>query len=143
MSRPALTIMVDGECPLCREEGAFLERLDDERGRLAVVDAADPAFDAAAYGLEGRDLMGQIHGVTAEGEIVRGMEVFRRAYGLLGWGWVLAPTAWPGLKPLFDRFYRWFAANRMRLTGRSEECAERCLPPEARSSPPEGQGSVS
>ena len=91
------------------------------------MDITDKTFDPAAYGATHSDVMGTIHGV-ADGELVTGMEVFRRAYAAVGWGWLWAPTGWPGLKWLFDSCYRWFARNRLRLTGRKgEECdGDRC-----------------
>ena len=46
---------------------------------------------------------------------MRGLEVFRRAYDAVGLGFVLAPTAWPVLRPIADATYRWFARNRVRL----------------------------
>jgi predicted DCC family thiol-disulfide oxidoreductase YuxK len=66
--------------------------------------------------------MGEIHGVTIDGRLVKGVEVFRRAYAAVGWGWMLAPTAWPGLRWVSDAVYRWFAKNRLRLTGRRGAC---------------------
>jgi predicted DCC family thiol-disulfide oxidoreductase YuxK len=55
------------------------------------------------------------------------METFRRAYAALGWGWVLAWSDWPVLRPIANAGYRWFAKNRLALTGRSEDCASgRC-----------------
>jgi predicted DCC family thiol-disulfide oxidoreductase YuxK len=41
--------------------------------------------------------------------------VFREAYAAVGLGWLVAPTGWPILRPLFDVGYRWFARNRVRL----------------------------
>ena len=69
--------------------------------------------------------MARIHGVLADGTVIEGMEVFRRAYGAVGLGWLLAPTAWPGLRALADAGYRWFARNRLRLTGRGNACDQR------------------
>lgn len=117
-------ILVDGECPLCRREGNLLQRLDKGRGNLIIEDIASPGFDAARYGTTFDAVMGSIHGVLPDGRLVTGMEVFRRAYSLVGWGWLLAPTGWAPLKPAFDAFYRWFARNRMRLTFRkADACA--------------------
>lgn len=115
-------ILIDGECPLCRYEGNLLRRLDRGRGRLAIEDITAPGFDAARLGTTFEAVMGQIHGVLPDGRLVIGMEVFRLAYSAVGLGWLLAPTGWPGLKPMFDRFYRWFARNRLRLTGRRDAC---------------------
>jgi predicted DCC family thiol-disulfide oxidoreductase YuxK len=114
-----LQVFYDGGCPLCAREIAGLARLDRGRGRIAFVDIATPDFDAAAHGVDHARLMARIHGRLPDGTWVEGMEVFRRAYGAVGLGWLLAPTGWPGLRPMFDAAYRWFARNRRRLTGRA------------------------
>lgn len=119
---PVFSILVDGDCPLCRHEADMLRRLDRGRGRLALVDITAPGFDPAALGVTMRDVMGSIHGVGADGRVVAGMEVFRRAYGAVGWGWLWAPTGWPVLRPVFDALYGWFAARRLSLTGRRMVC---------------------
>lgn len=126
-SSPRLTILVDGLCPLCRMEGDMLRKLDRGRGLLSVQDFTQQDVNLEKYGLTYDQVMGQIHGVNARGEISTGMGVFREAYSTVGWGWLWAPTGWPILKPIFDRLYLWFAKNRLRLTGRKDECADgRC-----------------
>ncbi len=128
MRPPRFTILVDGECPLCRREADLLRRMDRGRGGLRIVDIAAPGFDPGTMGLTLPQVMARIHGVTEDGTIVEGVEVFRRAYDAVGWGWLLAPTGWPGLRWISDRLYRLFAAQRLRLTGRAG-CAEgRCAP---------------
>jgi predicted DCC family thiol-disulfide oxidoreductase YuxK len=120
-------VLYDGECPLCVREIALLRRLDRGRGRLDLEDIAAPDFDPARYGTTLHDLMARIHGVLPSGQVVEGVEVFRRAYAAVGLGWLVAPTRWPLVRPLADAAYRWFARNRLRLTGRSAVCAsERC-----------------
>lgn len=120
-------ILYDGDCPLCVREVAMLRRLDRGRGRLDLEDIAAPAFDASRYGRTQLELMARIHGVLPDGGVIEGVEVFRRAYAAVGLGWLVAPTRWPLLRPLADAAYRWFARNRLRLTGRSEVCtSERC-----------------
>jgi predicted DCC family thiol-disulfide oxidoreductase YuxK len=120
-------LLIDGECPLCKREGDMLMRLDKGRGNLVLEDIASPGFDAGRYGLAFDDVMARIHGVLPDGRVISGMEVFRRAYRAVGWGWLLAPTAWPVVRPLADRFYVWFARNRLWLTGRKCD-AGRCAP---------------
>ncbi|MFN7022041.1 MAG: thiol-disulfide oxidoreductase DCC family protein [Phycisphaerales bacterium] len=127
MKREHFTIFIDGACPLCRREADLMRRLDRARGGLSIVDIAEPGFDPAAYGVTLDELMGTIHGRCADGRMATGMEVFRRAYSAVGWGWVLAPTGWPVLRPVFDALYRVFARYRLRLTGRPGACeAGRC-----------------
>ena len=115
-------ILFDGECPLCRREISMLERIDGGRGRLDFEDISSDAFDASVYGLEMRAVHERIHGVLPDGTVVEGVEVFRRAYGAIGLGWLVAPTRWPLLRPLADAAYRLFARNRLRITGRRLEC---------------------
>ena len=126
-----MTVLIDGECPLCRREAAFLRKLDRQRGRLALIDITDPSFEPEAYGRSMDELMGHIHGQTGDGRLVTGVEVFRRAYAAVGLGWVLAPTAWPGLRRLSDAAYTLFARYRLRLTGRRGDaaCTDRCSAP--------------
>lgn len=123
-----IQVFFDGDCPLCRREIDVLRRRDAGRGRIAFEDITTPGFDASKHGFEMAALMGRIHGVLPDGSVVDGVEVFRRLYAAVGLGWILAPTRWPVLRPLADAIYRWFARNRMRITGRSEPaCAEgRC-----------------
>jgi predicted DCC family thiol-disulfide oxidoreductase YuxK len=40
------------------------------------------------------------------------METLRLAYAAVGLGWVMRPTGWPLLLPLFDRMYAGFARHR-------------------------------
>ncbi len=62
--------------------------------------------------------MGRIHAITASGEVLKDVQVFREAYRLIGLGWVYAPTNWPVLSPMFDGFYRLWACWRLPLTRR-------------------------
>lgn len=117
-----VTLLIDGECPLCRHEASLLARLDRGRSNLVLQDIAAPGFDPSRYARSMSDLMGTIHAALPDGRMVTGMEAFRRAYGAVGLGWLLAPTGWPLLRPLFDALYRLFARHRLRLTGRSRGC---------------------
>jgi predicted DCC family thiol-disulfide oxidoreductase YuxK len=120
---PSLTILFDGACPLCRREVTLLSRRDralhGDAPRLAFVDIDDPAYDPAAHGgISYREAMGRIHALDAEGGVLRDVAVFRRAYELVGLGWIYAPSRWPLLGGLADALYRLWAAVRLRLTGR-------------------------
>jgi predicted DCC family thiol-disulfide oxidoreductase YuxK len=132
-------VFVDDDCPLCAREAALWRRLDRGRQRLILEDISGADFDAHAYGKTREDFMREIHGQRPDGALVTGMEVFRRAYAAVGWGWLLAPTSWPILRPIFDAGYRFFAKHRLRLTGRStRSCApdEACATPSAADAKP-------
>ena len=133
---PILTLLYDGLCPVCSREIALLRRLDRHR-RLAFEDIAADAFDPSRYGLTMDEVIGSMHARRSDGTIVTGMEVFRLAYDAVGMGWMLAPTAWPLLRPIADAGYRLFARIRPRLSSLDATCDDgRCAvtPPARRSS---------
>jgi predicted DCC family thiol-disulfide oxidoreductase YuxK len=132
-------VLFDGDCPLCRREIALLRRLDRGRGRIAFEDIAAPGFEGTPYGIDHDTAMRRIHGVLPDGRVIEGVEVFRRLYAAVGFGWLVAPTRWPLLRPAFDAAYRWFARNRLRLTGREAvRCDDACTRPPAAPGPPTG-----
>ena len=91
-AEPSLTILFDGGCPLCVREVNFLKRRDGERHRLSFVDIDAIDYDPAGHGgIDYREAMGRIHAIGPEGEVLRDVEVFRRAYALIGLGWLYAP----------------------------------------------------
>jgi predicted DCC family thiol-disulfide oxidoreductase YuxK len=114
-------------------EVRFLERRDRARNgsqpSLGFVDINAAGFDPSAWGgISYRAAMGRIHAIAADGTVLRDVAVFRRAYELIGLGWLYAPTSWPLLGPLAESFYRLWAAARLRLTGRpdlDQLCSER------------------
>ncbi|MCP3905741.1 MAG: DUF393 domain-containing protein [Planctomycetes bacterium] len=126
MADAPLDILIDADCPLCRREAAVLQRMDRGRNRIRLVNIADPAFDASAYGTTQDAVMGTIHGRRGDGEVIIGMQVFRDAYAAVGLGWLFAPTGWPILRPIFDVLYRMFARRRLRLTGRGACASGAC-----------------
>jgi len=110
-------VFYDGACPLCMREIRMLMR-KDRGSRIAFTDIAAPGFDAAAYGKTFEDLMARIAGRLPDDSWIDGVEVFRRLYTAIGWGWLVTITRVPGLSHLLSLGYRLFAANRLRLTGR-------------------------
>ena len=118
-----LTLLYDGACPLCRREVTFLERRDrarhGERRRLAFVDIDQADYNPAAHqGVTYAQAMGRIHGIEASGAVLRDLAVFRRAYELIGLGWLHAPTRWPLVGALAEAAYGVWARWRLRFTGR-------------------------
>lgn len=112
--RGSVTILIDGQCASCRRQASLLTRLDRGRGLVIIRDARDA--DQAATACAPGEALRQVHALLPDGRVVAGMEALRHAYAALGWGWLLAPTGWPVLRPLFDRFYALFARHRMRFS---------------------------
>jgi predicted DCC family thiol-disulfide oxidoreductase YuxK len=139
LSTPAadLRLLYDGGCPLCCREVELLRRRDASsnpgRPRLAFIDIDAADYDPAAHaGISYREAMGRIHAISAGGEVLQDVAVFRRAYALVGLGWLYAPTGWPLIGPLTNAAYGLWARWRLRLTGRpglEQLCRERCSLP--------------
>jgi predicted DCC family thiol-disulfide oxidoreductase YuxK len=87
----------------------------NRKGRLAFEDVSAPGFDAAQFGTSHEELLGVIHGVLPNGQLVRRVEVFRQAYRAVGLGWLIAPTGWPVFRWFFDALYAVFARHRIRI----------------------------
>jgi predicted DCC family thiol-disulfide oxidoreductase YuxK len=121
------TILIDGQCSLCRREAAAMQRMDAGRGALKIVDIAAPGFVAAEYGITDDEAMGQIHGVTPDGRVLTGLAVFRHAYGALARGGgigakcmsaLFAVAGWPLVRVAANAGYRWFARHRIAISSR-------------------------
>jgi predicted DCC family thiol-disulfide oxidoreductase YuxK len=119
MNAPAtvypLTLLYDADCPVCALEMDHLRDLSRD-GRLVFVDIGGPGFDPAPYGASLADMDAEIHGLCADGTLLRGVAVLRLAYDAAGLGWVLRPTGWAPVRPLFDAAYRVFARHRQAIS---------------------------
>ena len=110
-----LRLLYDAQCPVCSLEMDHLRaRCPD--GRLLFEDISQPGFDAARFGLTFEAVDAEIHAIRPDGSVLKGVEVLRLAYAAAGLGWVMRPTGWAPLRPLFDLGYRVFARHRRRIS---------------------------
>ena len=110
-----LTLLYDGACPVCSLEMDHL-RARNADGRLAFINIAVPGFDPLPWGATLAQMNAQIHAVRPDGSLVVGIEALRLAYWAVGLGWLLAPTGWAPLRPVFDAGYRVFARHRQAVS---------------------------
>ena len=108
----------------------MLKRRDSERtGSICFVDVAAPAYDPAENcGISYETAMRTIHGIvpsSSDGKdggeqlvVITGVDVFKRAYELVGLGWVYAFLEVPVLKKIATAAYDAWARIRLPLTGR-------------------------
>ena len=114
---PELTLYYDGQCPLCVAEVAFLQSRNAQ-GQLAFVDVTQTDFEAAGHNISCEAAMAQIHGRTADGQVLVGVPVFATAYKLANlpvMAWLLS-RRW--LLPLLQPAYVLFAKHRQALSKR-------------------------
>jgi predicted DCC family thiol-disulfide oxidoreductase YuxK len=114
-----MEVFYDGGCPLCVREVAFLRRRD-RRGRIRFTDIDAGDFQAESFGRTRDEFMAQIHARLPDGTWLRGVEVFRRLYAVVGFGPLVWLSRLPVVAPLLDRAYVAFARNRRWLTGRCD-----------------------
>ena len=110
-----LTLFYDAACPVCSMEIDYLWERNGE-GKLRFVDISAPDFDPAPHGVTLAAMDAQIHAQRPDGTMLRGVEVLRLAYAAVGLGWVMKPTGWAPLRPLFDAGYRVFARHRRSIS---------------------------
>jgi predicted DCC family thiol-disulfide oxidoreductase YuxK len=116
--QPAVTVYYDGACPVCsREIGVY--RRADRGGCLSWHDVSVDAGDLAKDGVTQGDALRRIHARLPDGSLVTGVDAFialwRRLPGFRCLAVVAAirPVRW-----LLGKSYDWYAARRMRFTGR-------------------------
>jgi predicted DCC family thiol-disulfide oxidoreductase YuxK len=114
---PELTLFYDGQCPLCVAEIEFLQSRST-KDQLAFVDVTQTGFEAAGHQISCEAAMAQIHGRTADGQVLVGVPVFATAYRLaklpfLAW---LLSRRW--LMPVLQPAYVLFAKHRQAISQR-------------------------
>ncbi|MES2941473.1 MAG: DUF393 domain-containing protein [Pseudomonadota bacterium] len=109
-----LTLYYESACPLCNAEMTKL-MLRNTRGLLVFDDVSAPGFSALPEGVSMPDLLDLIHARRADGQVIKGVEVFRLAYEAVGLNWVTSALRLPVLGKLAERFYPTLARNRHRI----------------------------
>jgi predicted DCC family thiol-disulfide oxidoreductase YuxK len=109
-----LTVLYDGACSLCRASARRVRRFD-RRGRIELLDLADPSAAERFPQVDREVAMKWMQAVDRRGQVSSGADAWARI-GLLLPGWKL--LAWlllvPGLRWLAGKVYAWIARNRYR-----------------------------
>lgn len=110
-------ILYDGDCPLCRQSAAILQRLDWS-GRLNYQDARAVAeLPVRTPPLDPVRLLEEMHLITPQGtQVYYGFAVIRWLAWHLPLLWPLAPfLIIPGIPALGQRICLWIARHRYAL----------------------------
>jgi len=119
-SKWKVNMLYDSECPLCMHEIRFLEARN-KAGLVKFTDISHPDYNPGENGsVSYEEGMKRIHAVMEDGQVISGVEVFRKVYETVGLGWVWAVTQIPGIAWLAEGGYRVWAGWRMKITGREE-----------------------
>jgi len=112
-----LTLYYESACPLCNAEMTNL-MLRNTEGRLRFADVSAAEFNDVPAGTTMQDLLDLIHARTADGRVIKGVEVFRLAYEAVGLKRISAAIRLPVLGPLVEWVYPLLARNRHRIPRR-------------------------
>eukprot|EP01025_Chloroclados_australasicus_P038102 TRINITY_DN39038_c0_g1_i1.p1 TRINITY_DN39038_c0_g1~~TRINITY_DN39038_c0_g1_i1.p1 ORF type:complete len:214 (-),score=15.01 TRINITY_DN39038_c0_g1_i1:350-904(-) len=112
-------MLYDGECPLCVHEVNFLKRRDQGKNKIDFVDISLTDYSPEQnQGVTYEQGMGRMHGILADGKVVRDIEVFRHVYKAVGLGWLFAATENKYIEYFANQVYGFWAKYRMQITGR-------------------------
>jgi len=110
-----LTVFFDGLCPLCRREMDALRALDKaQRIRFEDLNASDFSERFPYINIHKANRI--LHGESADGRVLLGLDVTCTAWALVGRGQWLAILRWPFIRLLADFGYRVFARYRYTIS---------------------------
>lgn len=107
---PALTVLYDGACPLCRREVGAYRGLRPTM-RLCFSDVSDAASPLPP-GTTREQLLARFHVVGGDGQLLSGAKAFLALWAALpGWRWLALVGRLPGavwaMELAYRRFLRW------------------------------------
>src|SRR5690349_14596180 len=123
-----LQAFYDGACPICSHEVGYARRRDRDE-RVEWIDISRPTFNAPAFGLDPAKVNEALHVRGSDGKIYVGVDAAIQIMQAVRHSFLMKVVLFilkiPGMMPIARTYYRWFARNRYRLTGRCtpESCA--------------------
>ena len=123
-----LTFLYDGDCPLCLKETNFL-KIKDTKKVINFVDISANYIPENHKNISYKEAMKNLHGILCSGEIIFGVDVLAYSYELVGLGWIYSPTKLPIISDFIRFLYKYWAKNRLKLTGRDnleKICESKC-----------------
>ncbi|HEU4412218.1 MAG TPA: DUF393 domain-containing protein [Polyangiaceae bacterium] len=125
LGRP-YTVVYDGTCRVCQRIVRTLTRWDRDQ-RLELVPSQGPGVRARFPWIPERAYAESVQLVAADGRTWQGAAAVERIIDLMPKGWLISWVfSIPFVRPLAERFYRWFARHRYRL-GCGKHCQYRQL----------------
>ena len=115
-----LTVLYDGECPLCRREIAHVKGLAQRHGdsRLCFLDISQQVEGYTALKEDRAALLARFHVQRADGSRLDGAAAFVAMWEHLpGWRWLARLAKIPGMITLLEAAYGGFLKPRPTLQG--------------------------
>ncbi|KAF6715973.1 uncharacterized protein FQA47_007318 [Oryzias melastigma] len=117
-------VLYDGLCPICVTEIRFLQFLNrNQPEKVDFIDIAKPDYDAAKYKNVSYEMaMEEMHVIDEKDEVHSGVPAFAVMYSAVGLNRLARLMMWSPVRPFMDKSYAVFARNRLKWTGRGDEC---------------------
>jgi predicted DCC family thiol-disulfide oxidoreductase YuxK len=115
------TVVFDGDCRVCTKIAHRLRQWD--RGHvLEIVTSQQPGVMERFPWISPRDYSDALQLIAADGTTWQGATAVEELLNVLPRGrWIAWAFHVPFVRPMADRFYKWFARNRYRLG-----CGDHC-----------------
>jgi predicted DCC family thiol-disulfide oxidoreductase YuxK len=119
------TVVYDGHCKVCSRTMKLLTKWDRNHV-LEIIPSQTPGLEVRFPWISPRAYVDSVQVIrTSDGRTWQAAAAIEELVNILPKGWFIS---WlfkiPFVRPLADRFYRWFARNRYKL-GCGEHCAVR------------------
>lgn len=117
-ARDTLTVLYDGQCPLCQREIAHVQGLAQRSADagLCFVDISAQADTASQYAADRAALLARFHVQRADGSRIDGAAAFTAMWARLpGWRWLARFAQLPGMLHVLEVAYRGFLRIRPQL----------------------------
>ena len=116
---PALTVLYDGSCPLCRREiGVYQDLQPINAGQTLKFSDVSRADSALPPGGVRSDYLARFHVQRADGQVISGAAAFVALWSTLpGWRYLAMAARLPGATPLLEVVYRAFLRIRPQMQG--------------------------
>ncbi|KAM9344309.1 uncharacterized protein KZ484_016661 [Pholidichthys leucotaenia] len=121
----AVKVLYDGLCPICVTEIRFLQFLQrNHPEKVQFIDISLPGYDSTKYQDVTYEMaMREMHVIDEKDEVYSGVPAFAVMYSAVGLGWLGRFMMWSPVRPFMVKSYTIFAKNRLKWTGRGEDCA--------------------
>jgi predicted DCC family thiol-disulfide oxidoreductase YuxK len=120
LGRP-FTIVYDGTCKVCGRLVRMLRKWDTQ-GRLEIIPSQQPGVQARFPWIPARAYTESVQFIARDGRTWQGARAIEEIITVMPKGRLLAWVfSIPFVRPLAEKFYRWFAKNRYKLG-----CGEHC-----------------
>jgi len=112
MKHGNIIVFYDGDSSLWRRRVQLLRRLD-RKDCVHFANIKSRSFDARVFDKTQNELSAVTHCLLADGTWIKGTDVLRHVYSLVGFGFVARLTELPLLRPASEICYRLFCRLRL------------------------------